>query len=176
VEGQNPGAEAALKIHATLFAGVLESAGKFRDDPRTTAAQDGSELCAGHEIAGRLDKNAEPVKDIVREKSPARQIRLLADYHANFMAIKPFKEIPNSNFVNRAVAAVILEGQLQHCFRSELIKREADAKEHREALHWRNEHCNSARLEKVIREMAGPRAKVLSFDRSSSGPEIERDR
>lgn len=169
-----PDADLVREVHAGMFVGIFPSAGGFRDNSRPTIAQEGHELCAASQVADRLNKLAEPLKFLTFETDPAAQVTKIANYHADFMELEPFKEIPNSKFVNRAVGLAILESQLEHCFKAKHLKREVDAEKLRDAVHYHVEHAAPARLEQLVKEMGGQQAKSISL--GGSGQEIERER
>lgn len=172
--GFAPDAELIRDVHERLFLGIFHSAGGFRDNSRPAVAQEGHELCASREIEDRLRKIAEPVKFLTLEENSASQVKKISNYHAEFMELEPFSELPNSNFINRAVALTILESQLEHCFNAKSIKRDIDAEKLREAVHYHTELASPVRLEQLIRDMAGQKSKGISLD--AHGPELERDR
>ena len=158
-----PGPKLLGEVHDLIFGKVLQPGWKFRDNTRPIETPKGEELCPHNQIKERLQTIAGEC-DRLPEKGNSEKAKLIAHFNANLMELQPFKDDLKTPWVNRTVASVVLEAQLEHCFRSELINRKIDAKKYEEALHWNNEFNSDSKMISVVKEMAGKGYRLHRLD------------
>ena len=122
----DPSAEKLKAIHRTIFGRVLEHAGDFRqeDTIRRLPADKEQSICKPEQVEHEVGINAKDVDGLLAEKDPEKQIEKIALSHAGLMTIHAFKDIGDGGprFVNRTIAAVFSEAQLEHCFGQKMAR------------------------------------------------------
>jgi hypothetical protein len=121
-----PTAEVLKAIHQTIFGQVLKEAGDFRqeDTIRRLAADKEKSICKPEQVEHEVGRNAKDVDGLLAEKDPEKQIEKIALCHAGLVTIHAFKDIGDGGprFVNRTIAAVFSEAQLDRCFGQQMAR------------------------------------------------------
>ena len=168
-EGVAPQPETLCSVHRAIFGGVLASAGAFREggSPEQTVMPSGK-IYTGDAVP-RILAAVKRLAGLLSEKSPKKQVAMIADQHMSLMAIGAFPEIPGSDYVNRTVALAVLEAQLQHCF-GNFPKREVDLRAYTEALGSAVGQTQAGKaLHAIVRDLAGSAFKVVHLAKWQHG-------
>lgn len=167
------------ELHALAFGDILAKGWIFRDNVSGVFTKDAVELCPAHEIepwlriaafvSGKfLEKPKYHTADSSQQVIPAtnqEMVETVSAYHSHLMQIRPFKDNLENPFINRTIAAIVLESQLGHCFNSNGLNREIRADIYAAALHWSHEFSSETKLRSLVRDLAGDGYDVHQFER-----------
>jgi hypothetical protein len=159
-----PGPKLLQEVHEILFGTTLGEVGEFRKMTHAPGMGNLEKHDAAGEISLLLYGAALKHQDLLSKKNH-EQVAMIAAYHVNLLDVKAFPDVERGNFVNRIMAELVSEAQLEHCFGARSIKREIDAKLYEAALQSWNEDKSLGKLTYMFMKMAGSGYNVLQRDK-----------
>ena len=163
----SPTPELLEDLHDAIFGEILDDYGSILHDLIPEVPRNAHLLQERQNIIDDLQVNAFNVHGLLNEGSIKRQTQMIADCNFTLVDIAPFPEIEGTNFINRTVAAVIMEAQLEGCFTKELIKREIDATLYEKALKGGHDFRAGTALQGMVKDLGGPMADVVNMQKWS---------